>query len=285
MSLELEKARLEEESLVKFFNRSTKREIKIVAEGDSWFDYPLSRDIIDCLRKMGYGIFKQSEAGDTLENMVYGTEHKVFSRQGKVVNHGSRDLDATLNAIKENKPQFVLFSAGGNDVVGKELVQYLNHERSRSGAISLIRKELFENNMNGPVREAVANFIENALAIDPNIHILMDGYDYAKPNGKSYRIAGLKLSGPWILPSMGAKNIVDRNKQDDIIKYLVDGFNNVLKSLDSEYDQFHHIDLRGMFPHDYQWDNEIHLKGDGFEEVAKVYHSKICQILSKDPLI
>ena len=44
---------------------------RIVAEADSWFDYPVGLDILDHRKRdYGYGNFKVAEAGDTLENMV-----------------------------------------------------------------------------------------------------------------------------------------------------------------------------------------------------------------------
>lgn len=101
------------------------KELIIVAEGDSWFDYPLKKDIIDYLIEKGYGIKKFSKAGDSLENMVYGSEYK---KEGDRVTHlGPISLQKTLNAIKKYKPNFVLFSGGGNDIVGSEISNYLNH--------------------------------------------------------------------------------------------------------------------------------------------------------------
>ena len=48
---------------------------KLVAEGDSWFNYLPGIDVIDCLRyHHGYSIKNYAKAGDTLENMIYGTE-------------------------------------------------------------------------------------------------------------------------------------------------------------------------------------------------------------------
>lgn len=46
----------------------------VVAEGDSWFDYPPHRDILDHLVDLyGWRVRRLSRAGDTLENMVLGT--------------------------------------------------------------------------------------------------------------------------------------------------------------------------------------------------------------------
>ncbi len=48
----------------------------VVAEGDSWFDYLPGKDVLDNLRGThGYKIYKFADGGDTLENMVYGTEN------------------------------------------------------------------------------------------------------------------------------------------------------------------------------------------------------------------
>src|SRR5215210_6588891 len=56
---------------------------RIVAEGDSWFDYDPMLDILDHLKlEYGYDIFKVAQAGDTLENMVYGTDYgRNYSRK------------------------------------------------------------------------------------------------------------------------------------------------------------------------------------------------------------
>ena len=91
----------------------------------------------------------------------------------------------------------------------------------------------------------------------------MDGYDYARPNGKKY----LGIVGPWILPNFGRKAITNKPQQKAIIKYLVDEYNKMLADMDKKNPRFHHIDLRGQFPRDEQWHNEIHLKGKGYEKV------------------
>ena len=275
------KSHLEEESHYKLRDKKTRGEIKIVAEGDSWFDYPLIKDVIDHLRKMGYCIAKNAKAGDTLENMVYGTEHEIQSRKRRVINFGEGDLDETLASVKSYKPRFVLFSAGGNDVVGEEMVFYLDHKRANGAkGLDLVRKDIFKHVVEKVLKPAIIKFCESVWKINPGIDILMDGYDYPIPNGTSYA----KISGPWILPGFGAKAIVERKEQDTILKYFVDGFNEMLRSLDVSYPNFHHIDLRGMFPYEHQWHNEIHLRKKEYREVAIKYHNKILEILKVNSL-
>ena len=261
-------------------DESASRDIKIVAEGDSWFNYHIQKDVIDFLIKMGYGIDKKrnlAKAGDTLENMVYGTRHRIKYDDRTVVHYGDESLQETLALVDRYNPKFVLFSAGGNDVVGEELINYLNHKDS---GLPILRDDIFYNNVQGPIKTAIKHFINQVLAIKSDIHILMDGYDYAKPNGKSVA----RILGPWILRSMGEKGIVNRNDQNQIIKIMVDIFNEMLKDLSNEYDNFHYINIRGKFPKENQWHNEIHLKSKGFEQVAIEYHNTIVKILGYDPI-
>ncbi|MGL6095167.1 MAG: hypothetical protein ACRC7O_05105, partial [Fimbriiglobus sp.] len=98
-------------ALPAFLNRA--KGLVLVAEGDSWFDYPapFRIDLIDELKTLGREIVSLAYRGDTLENMVYGTG----GTDGDLV-----DPDLTRLAVltSELKPKAVLYSAGGNDVVG-----------------------------------------------------------------------------------------------------------------------------------------------------------------------
>ena len=105
---------------------------RLVAEGDSWFDYLPGLDILDHLKwEHGYKIKKHSDGGDTLENMVYGTEYR------RNWNRRTPQINETLDAIKKYQPKVFLFSGGGNDFAGDELDAYFNHKDA--GHSSLIR--------------------------------------------------------------------------------------------------------------------------------------------------
>lgn len=275
-TLAQEKVALEQLSEMMLLSKTAKHEQKLVVEGDSWFDYPLTKDIIDHLRKMGYAIKRHSKHGDTLENMVFGNEYSI--RGNAAINNGNRSLQEVLTSIRIYNPRFVLFSAGGNDVVGSEFEQYLNHKNS---GLQLFKDANFNQNLI-VMKNAIEKFLTHIWEINPGIDILMDGYDYAKPNGTTY----LGISGPWVLPGFAKKNILNRKtEQEPIIKKLVDGFNGILNELDTTYDRFHHIDLRGIFPDDSMWDNEIHLKSQGYKKVADIYHRKMEEIAGFNPVV
>lgn len=275
-TLAQEKLTLEFQSNKVLLSNKTLRSGKLVAEGDSWFAYPLVRDIIDHLRKMGYGIHRLSSAGDTLENMVYGTgtEKKGPNQRNK----GPESLQRTVQAIKLYKPRFVLFSAGGNDIVGDDMLQFLHHSGSGDAPLNEGR---FRAHVDGPMRTALVAFLKAVWAQDPTIDVLMDGYDYARPNGEGYQVIA-NFSGPWVRPSFVRKGWSDRAvHMEPTVKKLVDIYNGLLKEIAKEYPQFHYIDLRGMFPKESEWHNEIHLKSDGFKAVAMEYHKKMKAILAK----
>jgi lysophospholipase L1-like esterase len=271
-----EKAELENISAEMLYSPTTPREKKIVAEGDSWFAYPLSKDIIDHLRDKGYAIKKHSKAGDTLENMVYGTNHQI--KNNSATNEGPMSLNETLMSVKTHKPRFVLFSAGGNDIVGKEFEQYLNHKNS---GLTILKRTIFKENVHSFMKTAIIKFLKSVWDIDPDIDILMDGYDYAKPNGIQYQILSFGIAGPWLLPGFAKKNILNRTlEQEPIIKDLIDEYNSMLIEIEQKYPKFHHIDLRGKFPDESEWDNEIHLKSPGFGTVANLYDEKMNSIIN-----
>lgn len=111
----------------------------------------------------------------------------------------------------------------------------------------------------------------------------MDGYAYPKVSGKPYKFAKIKFGGPWILPSMAEKAILVKKQQNDIVRELVDGFNDIIAGLSHKYTYFHHIDIRNEFPEDDDWHNEIHLNKKAYKRLAGIYSTRMMEILKYDP--
>jgi hypothetical protein len=80
----------------------------VVSEGDSWFDYPMYRNIIDRIDdKRRFALKRLEFSGDTVAHMIGdGT-----------VTSGVQSLETVITA---ERPRFLLFSGGGNDMVGEE---------------------------------------------------------------------------------------------------------------------------------------------------------------------
>ncbi len=91
----------------------------LVAEGDSWFDYPF----YDVLQKLddefGWDVENVAHRGDSVESMAYdGGQLADFVRAiQRVVRRGEA-------------PHAILMSGGGNDVAGDSFAMLLNHRSS-----------------------------------------------------------------------------------------------------------------------------------------------------------
>lgn len=255
----------------------------VVAEGDSWFDYKPSylgggRDLLGHLRAFGnVDVFRVSEAGDTLENMVYGCDYDGGFRPKP------SQIEKTLEAIREHDADVVLFSAGGNDVAGKELEAYLNHADSkmpdlRETYVKVMFEEVFPH--------AFEAFIARVRAVRANIPILLHGYDYAVPDGRGVKVPlfGWTFIGPWLRPPMTRKRITDDGRRQALISALIDRLNTMLVSVAEKHPGVHHIDLRGTLSFDREnykkdWANELHPTSAGFEEIAKKFDKAISDVL------
>src|SRR4249920_2782174 len=91
----------------------------LVAEGDSWFDYPL-HDVLTMLEdEHGFDVESVAHKGDTVEDMAYsGGQFDDFARLLEKVLRQGRVPDA------------ILLSGGGNDIAGDEFAMLLNHAAS-----------------------------------------------------------------------------------------------------------------------------------------------------------
>lgn len=238
----------------------------IIAEGDSWFNYIIGSDIVRELDMMlKYKIIRKSAPGDNLEAMVYDY-HKAA---------GHRQIDETVQAIRDYRPRFVLLSGGGNDIVGEELASFLNHG---SSGLPPLREEYVNEYLNITLKKTFEDFFNAVWAVDPDIDILFHGYGYVVPNGKRAWI-GPKAIGPWIKNNFDKKEIPDELR-NGIMRSLMDRFNTMLAGLTTANTRLHYLDLRGHIG-DNDWVNEIHVNDETFHRLAVVFDQKIQDLLKK----
>ncbi len=258
-----------EANTLEFFPEDTRTQPVLVAEGDSWFDYfPAGLDVISCLKKFfDYKIYNVSKAGDTLDNMAWGT--KFDQRRW----HRDRPpLEETLAAIERHRPPVVLLSGGGNDIAGNELLSFLNHKTSglpplRDNYTKYILKDYFLQ-----IFKHISNEIWKK---DANIHIVLHGYGYPIPDGRAVvRVLGFSFVGPWLRPALVSKGYEQRTEQAQITRNLMDDFNSMLKQFAANDPRLHYIDLRPLIS-DSDWENELHLKNSGFRRVAEEFNQVI----------
>ncbi len=239
----------------------------LVAEGDSWFDYLPGTDVIDCLRShYGYKIKNYAKAGDTLENMIYGTN---INNQFKRV---SPTIKRVLRRLEQVKPKVFLFSGGGNDVAGDEFESYLNHKDS---GLNPLREAFIASMVNDVFREYFEDLIRKVANASPETNIIVHGYGHTLPTGKGVDFLFFTFAGPWLRPALAKKGIFDLAEQRQAVATLIDAYNGLLADLDQQHPKFHYVDLRPIIDPANDWVNELHLRNSAYARVAQQIHLKI----------
>jgi hypothetical protein len=229
-------------------------------------------DILDHLCDMGYAVAKIGKGGDSLENMVYGTDYnRNFSRR-------PNPLDHTIKLLQEG-PRILLFSGGGNDIAGEELEAFINH---KDMGIDALRSTYVDYIFGTVVKSTYTHLIRRVLdEAGSDVHIITHGYGWAIPDGRAVINLpwGWHFVGPWLRPALTKKNYIEATIRRELIRRLVDRFNQTLGELAMEFkDNFHYIDLRQIIADDW-WVNELHLKNSRFGRVAAEF-DKVIRMLS-----
>jgi lysophospholipase L1-like esterase len=237
----------------------------LVAEGDSWFDYPLN-DILSMLEdEHGFDVESVAHKGDTVEDMAYG----VGQFDGFV-----RRLEKLLR--QGRVPDAILLSGGGNDIAGDEFAILINHALS---GLSAVNADIVRGVIDVRLRNAYTFLISGLTEIaerylDRPLTILLHGYDYPVPDGRGFLGGWSFLPGPWLQPGLFQKGHQHLNANKTILRTLIDAFNMMLQEV-SAMPPFRHVryvDLRGTLSEgaDYKtdWANELHPTKTGFRAVA-----------------
>lgn len=224
--------------------------IRIVSEGDSWFQYPLLLDdVVDNLSE-DYAVFSLGAAGDLLADMIA--------------------VDEITDAIQEERPQLFLISGGGNDMVGDERLATLLHPFAEGRLPVEYPNDNFKRFLTDMENQYRLLF-NKVLNLSPDLKILFHGYDRAIPN-----------NGRWLGKPMKKKlNIRTKKLQRNIIAIMINQFNATMEKLAAE---FHgsvvYVDCRGVVA-DKNWHDELHPDNVGYSAVAEKFKSSIEEILNR----
>ncbi len=239
--------------------------IRIVSEGDSWFQYPIYvKDIIDWLFKDDhFAVNSLGAGGDWIYNILTQREY--------------------IKALQEaGDPDFLLISGGGNDLLQDGRIANLLEDYSRQAEANpalYLNDDFFS-------LIKLLHFLYTHLYMEldaafPDLKIISHGYDYAYPSDKIglHPIeAILRLvtgNGQWLKEPMERKGIKNEETQHTIVKLLIDHFNKMHQDLSSTFRNVYYIDLRGFADKPGSWHDEIHPDSKHFKLMARAYKSKI----------
>lgn len=244
----------------------------LLAEGDSWFDYPWN----DVLKKLeedhGFDVESVAHMGDNVEDMAYsGRQFEDFTeRLDKMLRHGT-------------VPRAILLSGGGNDLAGSEFHMLLDHVLSPAPGVNA---DVARGVIDVRIRNAYTTLIsamttlcrDRAGAILP---IVVHGYDRPVPDGRGFLFG--PFPGPWLKPGFDRKGFqkADLDRTTAMIGKLIDQFNRMLGEVAAlpQFTHVHYVDLRGTLSNTagYRtwWANELHPTGTGFAAVADKFATVI----------
>lgn len=256
----------------------------MICEGDSWFSYPAEPipfggkgtnviDHIEDTRK--YHILRMESGGDEAAYMLcQGQRHKLDEALCKLKHM------AKIKGDPRYTPSFILFSGGGNDIVGAhDVVHFLNDYQPGMDLNACFREDRFKIRLN-QIEAAYKELIAFRDDFCPDAHILTHCYDRLIPTGKAAWFFGVIKVGAWLRPfigddvNKGGKGIKDPALQQAIVNRMLELFKGMLESLAASHQKFHLINTHGAVG-DKNWTNEIHPDRNGFKNVADRFLAKL----------
>lgn len=228
----------------------------ILAEGDSWFEYPLFiKDTIDHLTS-NYTIFCMSGAGDELGQMVDAMEFV--------------DIWRNLRDERKLNVRAMLFSAGGNDIVGDEFGKFLRPFANGQAAKDCLDVNAWKAKL-ATLLDGYDRVFKAVRKLDPSLPILVHAYDYANPLPSQ----GLQIPprDGWLGEPMRKRGYADGPLQREIVKVLLEEVNVAFKSFEDKFPGVHFVDNRGIVKG--RWFDELHPTDDGFLDVAANFRATL----------
>lgn len=231
--------------------------------GDSWFQY----------------VPHPTDLNKQLAKLFRGT---LFLREG-LTGRDSAQWKAALPRIEGHIASYrfdaILLSAGGNDVVGEEMFEFVKRPGDAQvpgqtdwGVVPPeVRDHVHLDTFALAMRYAMVDIrrvIELRDRHSPSSRIFVHTYDYIFPDGKAFKLGPFKL-GPWVKPALDSVGLAGLGPQRVLTGWLVDRFALELKALVSQHRHMALVDSRGTLKTAAQWENEIHPTAKGFETIAR----------------
>jgi hypothetical protein len=256
----------------------------LVAEGDSWFDYPFFEDVLEALEdEHGFTVRSVAHHGETAAGMAYE------AGQLRKLHAAIRDL-----AGEGHTARALLVSCGGNDVVDA-LASLLNHGAS---GLERVNRSVLEGVLRQQIPAAIASLVGSVHAFSEQYFggrrpVLLHGYAAPVPDGRGYPLLG--LAGPWLKPVFARRGHVTSDPQHDeelesnrdVMAELMRVYNEeVLPAVvEASGPAVFQVDVRAALTNELagrryeeSWRDEMHATARGFKAVASVFARRIAEV-------
>jgi hypothetical protein len=236
--------------------------LQILAEGDSWFDYPVplfGGGLIPRLAKrLGVPILNLAKAGDEVRSIM-GVEQRELL--GEHLRNG---------CPAGGEWDLLLFSGGGNDIVGNPMALWIDDYRPAVQPTKLINQTRFDAALS-LIRAAYEDLIGLRDSLSPSTHLVFHAYDFAIPDGR-----GVCFMGPWMKPTFDLRKFPTRAPAFDVVKAMLKQFAALLLSLERSHSGVTFINGQGtLVPRPSSWHNELHPSKAGFKKFTEIFYQKI----------
>lgn len=222
----------------------------ILAEGDSWFEYPYAKDLLVWLGEP-YAVLSLAKAGDSFAE----------------VNARKELMPVLVNPPQRKDFHIVMLSLGGNEIMGRVEAFVAHRQHGRPDRI----KASFDT-MLDEVQSKYAKLIKPIIERHTQ-HVILHGYDYPDPRLDQ---AGAQWIGPPLAVELGIEEVAACRA---IANEMLNRFNTRLDSFARRPEnegRVHYIRLLETVgsadyrhgPDKAMWADEIHPSDEGFAKVA-----------------
>lgn len=277
--------------LAEIRDRGLDRRVRVLAQGDSWFAFPLPvigapRNLVEAIetRKAAVAV-NLAIVGDTAESMAQG--ERFAQLRSILAGDGGEEPIAVAS---------ILLSAGGNDLIDRiaDLVGNVTRGLGRAAREEAHRRVLQELTSGAAVAiydDVIAHLAKLIAARDggPNAKspVILHGYAHVTPRDAPALRFPIKV-GPWIWKKLSPLGYT-QPEQQRIAARVIDEFNRRLAALRDEANGVHVLDLRplqapgGPLPMADPawleptpcWHDEIHPNAAGWDGVARALYDPL----------
>jgi hypothetical protein len=248
-----------------------KQNLRILAEGDSWFEYPLPPTrgdvVIYQLEKLlGYKIANMAHHGLELQQMMgLSLRQEIIARL--------RDPRVRFDAL--------LFSGGGNDIVGDQFCIWLKDSPPVVPPPQMLILDAVEAVL-AMLEAEYRQLIDIRDQYSRQTVIFVHAYDFPEITGR--KVCGL---GPWLKPSLDYAykhlGVANPSSNDEfvIVRTLLQMFCAMLDRIatDPIVQKFIVVPTQGtLTPNNSDWQNEIHPSSTGFAKIAAKFQASLASI-------